>query len=183
MKSAALVLLAVLGSAPGQTVPLPVSVAGAAIQQGEEPSIRTYGKYTCTLIFVQVAMPGYQYVVPEPGYAPAWQPGPFDRPLAFAAPASWQGRVSSTNLQTSDMSASPEVDKIYAAQALTASMSAVSVSAASTVQAWAAGNAGTTEIAAEPGIIANGRLFHSYRRELAEARLPGPPTREIYFCR
>ncbi|WP_156992744.1 hypothetical protein [Paraburkholderia oxyphila] len=182
MKLAPLVLLAALAPAFGQTVSIPAAVAGAALQQWQQPQVQTPVKNSCTPIMVQVAMPSYKYVEPEKGYAPSWQSSSFDRAPPFSAPAPWQGSSPGANGRTDSMQTSAWANADGATQNIASS--ANSSSASSTVNAWIDenGNA-TSETTAESTITVNGKTYRSYKHELKKATPPELQTRALYYCR
>ncbi|WP_156992279.1 hypothetical protein [Paraburkholderia oxyphila] len=184
MKLAPLVLLAALSPAFGQTVSTPAAIAGAALQQWQEPQVQTPVKNTCTPIIVQVAMPSYNYVEPESGYAPSWQSGSFDRAPPFSAPPSWQGSMPNASGQTSTMHTSAWTNADSATQMIASSATYSSASASSTVNSWTdESEKTTTESTAESTITVNGKTYRSYKHELKRATLPALQTRALSYCR
>jgi len=184
MKLAPLVLLAALAPAFGQTVSIPAAVAGAALQQRQEPVVQTPVRNTCTPIIVQIAMPGYEYVVPESGYAPSWQSSSFDRPPPFAASAPWQGSVPSASEQTSTMRTSAWTNADSTTQKLASSASSSSANASSTVNSWIdESGKEATESTTESTVTINGKTYRSYKQELKRTTPPVVQTRALYFCR
>jgi hypothetical protein len=182
MKLAPLVLLAALTPAFGQTVSIPAAVAGAALQQRQEPRVQTPAMNTCTPILVQVAMPSYQYVEPESGYALSWQSSSFDRAPLFSAPAPWQGSLPSAHERSNGMQTSAWANADSATQKIASS--AVSSSGSSTVNSWIDENGKmTTEATAQSTLKVNGKTYRSYKEALKKATPTALQTRSLYYCR